>query len=493
MSRRIDVKTAVEALKGTKVLVVGDLMLDEYLWGRTDRVSPEAPVPIVDIAREELRLGGAGNVVNNLATLGCQVEVISVLGDDSDGEQVRALLAEKSIDLAGIVADEGRVTSRKTRIVATGQQMIRVDRESRMNVGGVVAEEILSRYIALLDNGVQAIILSDYGKGTLPDTLLRQFIDLARSRGIPALADPKGFDFSRYAGAAVITPNRKEASEATGRMLDCEAAIVELGAEMRRDLSLDALLITRSEQGMSLFQSDGVTHLKAQAREVYDVSGAGDTVIAVFGAALGAELGFDAAARLANLAAGVVVGKIGTSTVTCSEILEAANEPPSETDRKIRNRNELGEILEKQRRSGRKVVFTNGCFDLLHVGHVKYLQAARRLGDLLVLGLNSDASIKRLKGENRPLINQEERSHILAALGCIDYVVVFDEDTPLQLLEILRPDVLVKGGDYTPETVVGRDLVESYGGRVELITFVNGKSTTGIIEKILDQCREDRS
>ncbi len=490
---RFDVKTAVGALSNATVLVVGDLMLDEYLWGKTERVSPEAPVPIVDVAREELRLGGAGNVVNNLATLGCQVKVISVLGDDADGEQIKMLLAAKGIDLSGVLVDEGRVTSRKTRIVATGQQMIRVDRESRQDVCGAIAEAMLNRYAALLDNGVQAVILSDYGKGSLPDELLRQFIDLARSRKIPALADPKGYDYSRYSGAAVITPNRKEASEASGRVLDSEDAIVALGTEMRRDLSLDALLITRSEEGMSLFREEGVTHLQAQAREVYDVSGAGDTVIAVFGAALGAGLGFNAAAEMANLAAGVVVGKIGTSTVTCTEILTAANEPPSEADRKIRNRNELGEILEKQRQAGRKIVFTNGCFDLLHVGHVKYLQAARRLGDLLVLGLNSDASIKRLKGESRPLINQEERSHVLAALGCIDYVVVFDEDTPLQLLEVLRPDVLVKGGDYTPETVVGRELVESYGGRVELITFVDGKSTTGIIDRILAQCREDRS
>jgi len=487
MSHQVDVKTAVAALSGATVLVVGDLLLDEYLWGRADRVSPEAPVPIVDVAREELRLGGAGNVVNNLAALGCQVKVISVLGNDADGEHVRTLLAGKGVDLSDVLIDETRVTSRKTRIVATGQQMIRVDRESREAVVGQVAETMIVRYKALLENGVQAVILSDYGKGTLTDALLRQFIDLARAKGIPALADPKGYDFSKYAGAAVITPNRKEAGEASGCVLDSEAAIVALGTEMRRNLSLDALLITRSEEGMSLFKEDGVSHLPAQAREVYDVSGAGDTVIAVFGAALGAGLNFDSAAELANLAAGVVVGKIGTSTVSCAEILMAAGEPLTEADLKIKGREELSDILEEQRRQGRKVVFTNGCFDLLHVGHVKYLQAARRLGDLLVLGLNSDTSIKRLKGEGRPLINQEERSHILAALSCIDYVVVFDEDTPLQLLESLRPDILVKGGDYTPDTVVGRELVEGYGGRIELISFVDGKSTTGIIDKILAQ------
>jgi D-beta-D-heptose 7-phosphate kinase/D-beta-D-heptose 1-phosphate adenosyltransferase len=487
---RIEIEKAVESLRGVSVLVVGDLMLDEYLWGRAERVSPEAPVPVVTVARQELRLGGAGNVINNLAALGCQVGVVGVLGDDPDGEDVKRLLALKGIDLSGIFSVKGRMTSRKTRVVATSQQMIRVDRESREAIDDAVAARVTARCAELLGHGVQAVILSDYGKGSLTERLLRELIDLSRQAGVPVLADPKGHDFRKYAGATILTPNRKEASLASGRALETEADIVALGIEMRHALALDALLITRSERGMSLFLEDGPRHLPAKAREVFDVSGAGDTVIAVLGAALGAGLDFVAAAELANLAAGVVVGKVGTSTVSHDEMLSAAGELSTEMDRKIKSRDALRGIVSLQRERGKTIVFTNGCFDLLHVGHVKYLQAARQLGDLLVLGLNSDASIRRLKGAGRPLINQEERSHILAALSCIDFVSVFDEDTPLQLIEALRPDILVKGGDYTPETVVGSDLVESYGGRVELIRFVDGKSTTGIIEKILTQYGE---
>ncbi len=479
------IEKAIRRLPGVSVLVVGDLMLDEYLWGRAERVSPEAPVPVVDVARQELRLGGAGNVINNLVALGCRVGIVSVLGNDADGAVVKQLLADKGLELSGVFTVSGRVTTRKTRVVATGQQMIRVDRESRAAIEDALKDRLAESYEQLLSAGVQAVILSDYGKGTLTSPLLRRLIDLARQAGVPVLVDPKGFDFKKYSGASIITPNRKEASLATGRVLENAEDILDLGESMRRELALDALLITRSEEGMTLFLEDGSRHLRANAREVYDVSGAGDTVIAVLGAALGAGLDFTSAAELANLAAGVAVGKIGTSTVSCEEILFEAGGQSLEMDRKIKGRDSLQTILQELQDQGRKVVFTNGCFDLLHVGHIKYLQAARQLGDLLVLGLNTDASIRRLKGQKRPLIDQTERSHILAALSCVDFVTVFDEDTPLELIRTLRPDILVKGGDYDLDGVVGRELVESYGGRVELIQFVDGRSTTNIINKIL--------
>jgi D-beta-D-heptose 7-phosphate kinase/D-beta-D-heptose 1-phosphate adenosyltransferase len=487
--QRIELEKLFARLGQSHILVVGDLMLDEYLWGSTDRISPEAPVPVVDIARQDLRLGGAGNVIHNLITFGCQVHVAGVIGDDADGMALRQLLDALHIDTAGVFGVAGRTTSRKTRILATNQQMLRIDRESREAINAAT-EERLVQAVETKISGLQALILSDYGKGLLTPSLLSRIIDLGRRFGVPVLVDPKGADFTRYRRATLLTPNRKEAQQAAGRTTTSEAELVELGSAMRRDLELDALLITRSEAGMSLFVADQVHHLPTAALEVYDVSGAGDTVIAMLGAALAAGVALPDAADLANLAAGIVVGKVGTSTVRPGEILDAAGRRHLDTDLKIRSRDALAGLLEEQRRNGRKVVFTNGCFDLLHVGHVKYLQAARRLGDLLVLGLNSDASIQRLKGPQRPLIGQEERGHILAALNCIDYVVIFDEDTPLELIHALRPDILVKGGDYTPEGVVGKDLVENYGGRVELIQFVDGKSTTNIIDKILTQYGE---
>ncbi|WP_298437097.1 D-glycero-beta-D-manno-heptose 1-phosphate adenylyltransferase, partial [Geobacter sp.] len=317
--------------------------------------------------------------------------------------------------------------------------------------------------------------------------LLAAIIGFARERGIPVVVDPKGSDYGKYRGATLLTPNRKEAEAASGIAIRDEESLRRAGARLLETADLTALVITRSEEGMSLFLRGGeVVHIPTFAREVFDVTGAGDTVLAVLGMALAGKATFADAARLANVAAGVAVGKVGTSTVSPAEIVGSLGFHHGDSDTKIKNLDVLAEIVAVEKGRGRRIVFTNGCFDLLHVGHVKYLQKAKGFGDILVLGLNSDASVRRLKGEKRPLIGEEERAHILAALDCIDYVVIFDEDTPLRLIETLRPAVLVKGGDYTPEGVVGREVVESYGGRVELVQFVDGRSTTNIIEKILN-------
>ncbi len=484
---RTEIENFLSRLNHINALVIGDLMLDEYLWGKAERISPEAPVQVVDVTREDLRLGGAGNVVNNLVALGCRVAVVSVLGEDGDGRLLRSLLAAQGIAVDGIFSDPGRVTSRKTRVLAGNQQMLRIDRESKDPISGDLARRLLNHVRAIADR-FQVILVSDYLKGVLTDFLLRELIALGRERGIPVVIDPKGDDYAKYRGATLLTPNRKEAQKASGVAIVDEASLLKAGRALRERLELDALVLTRSEEGMSLFMGDGrELHMPTKAREVFDVSGAGDTVLSVIGVGLAAGLSLEQAAAVSNLAAGVVVGKVGTSTVSPEEILQAVGAAHADSDLKIRNREALAMLLERERQRGKRIVFTNGCFDLLHVGHVKYLQAARRLGDLLVLGLNSDASIRRLKGPNRPLISQDERAHILAALDCIDYVVIFDEDTPLELIRLLRPDILVKGGDYTPEGVVGKEIVESYGGRVELIQFVDGKSTTGIVEKILRQ------
>lgn len=486
---RTKVKQFLAGLKDLRILVVGDLMLDEYLWGTTDRISPEAPVQVVAVQREDLRLGGAGNVIHNLAVLGCQVHVAGVVGADADGDRLQQMLQEMDVCCDDLLTEPARVTARKTRVLASNQQMLRIDRESRDEISTVTAGILLEKIRCGLGQ-YQVILISDYGKGVLSETLLTGILGMGRDAGIPVLVDPKGTDYSRYRGAYLLTPNRKEAGLATGIEIRDEQSVLEAGRKLVQQTDLQALVMTRSEEGMSLFRRDGsVEHLPTRAREVFDVSGAGDTVLVFIGLGLAAGLSVEDAARMANVAAGIVVGKVGTSTVMADEFMAAASGYPG-LDRKLKQPEELAALLDVEKRLGKTVVFTNGCFDLLHVGHVKYLQEARRLGDLLVLGLNSDASIQRLKGPKRPLIGEDERAHILAALDCIDHVVVFDEDTPLELIRTLRPQILVKGGDYLPDEVVGKEVVEAYGGRVELIQFVDGKSSTNIIEKILKSYSE---
>lgn len=468
-------------------LVIGDLMLDEYLWGKAERISPEAPVQVVDVLREELRLGGAGNVVNNLTELGAQVTVCSVVGEDDNGQALLTAFGVKHVDTDAIFRDPTRRTSRKTRVVAANQQIVRIDRESRDELSASMEQRVCA-WISANAGRFGVILLSDYLKGVLTPLVIETVIAAARAAGIPVLVDPKGSDYTRYRGATILTPNRKEAEAAAGVAIRDIPSLTRAAGAIMDKAGLEHLLITRSEEGMSLFSQEGdPVHIPTVAREVFDVSGAGDTVLASLAIGMAAGLGMVEAARLANVAAGIAVGKLGTSTVTPAEIINAVALSHSNSDSKIKNRDVLAALIAAEKAGGKRVVFTNGCFDLLHAGHVKYLQKARNLGDLLVLGLNSDASVRRLKGDKRPLICEDERAHILAALDCIDYVVLFDEDTPLELITALKPHILAKGGDYTPEAVVGKDVVEAYGGRVELVSFVDGKSTTNIIERILER------
>lgn len=476
--------------KEIRALVIGDLMLDEYLWGKTDRISPEAPVQVVDVMREDLRLGGAGNVVNNLAALGCKVSVCSVIGADDNGALLMQAFTGMGVDNEGLFEDPDRRTGKKTRVMAAHQQIVRIDRESK----NALAPSFEARLIGWLKENARdfnVLVVSDYLKGVLTPAVIAAIVTLGKELKIPVVVDPKGSDYSKYRGATILTPNRKEAEQASGIAIVDETSLNLAAAKLLEYLNLSALLITRSEAGMSLFRPDSdPLHIPTVAREVYDVTGAGDTVLAVLSLGLAAGLSFDDSAQLANTAAGIVVGKLGTSTLKPAEILDEIGREHRDSDNKIKNLDVLAEIISAEKSRGKKIVFTNGCFDLLHVGHVKYLQKARSFGDLLILGLNSDASIKRLKGDKRPLIGEEERAHILAALDCIDYVVVFDEDTPLRLIETLKPSILVKGGDYTLDGVVGREAVEAAGGRVELVQFVDGKSTTNIISKILESYGE---
>ncbi|GFO54223.1 bifunctional protein HldE [Geomonas sp. Red276] len=484
MDRR-EVESFLDKASSVRALVIGDLMLDEYLWGKAERISPEAPVQVVEVTREDLRLGGAGNVVNNLAALGCSVSVCSVIGADENGALLRRAFEEKNIGLEGLFEDPARKTSKKTRVIAAHQQIVRIDRETKSAVGPE-AESLMTGYLLSCCSNFDVIVVSDYLKGVLTPAVLSVICQAGRTLGIPVVVDPKGSDYQKYTGATLLTPNRKEAEIASGIAITDQGTLEQAADVLLGKLELDALLITRSEAGMSLFPAKGeAVHIPTVAREVFDVTGAGDTVISVLSLGLACGLSMGDASWVANVAAGIAVGKLGTSTVSPAEIVAEVGHGQTDSDTKIKNLDVLAHLVTAERGRGKKVVFTNGCFDLLHVGHVKYLQKARSLGDLLVVGLNSDASVRRLKGEKRPLIEQSERAHILAALDCIDYVVIFDEDTPLTVIEALRPDILVKGGDYTLDGVVGREVVEAGGGRVELVQFVDGRSTSRIIDKIL--------
>jgi len=488
---RKTIESLFSRIGAIRCLVIGDLMLDEYLWGKAERISPEAPVQVVDVLREELRLGGAGNVVNNLAALGAQVAVCSVVGEDDNGRTLLKALNRMDVASDAVFRDPARTTSRKTRVVAANQQIVRIDRETREPLSAGIEEQICG-WISANSGRFNVILLSDYQKGVLTPRVIETAVAAARPGAVPVLVDPKGVDFARYHGVTILTPNRKEAESAAGIAIRDGESLEQAAAMIMRSTGVEHLLITRSEEGMSLFTRGTETvHIPTVAREVFDVSGAGDTVLASLAVGMAAGLAISDAARLANIAAGIAVGKLGTSTVSPAEIINAVALTHSDSDSKIKNLDVLTAIIEAEKARGKRIVFTNGCFDLLHAGHVKYLQKARSLGGLLVLGLNSDASVRRLKGERRPLIGEEERAHILAALDCIDYVVLFDDDTPLELIKSLKPDILVKGGDYTPEGVVGREVVESYGGRVELVAFVDGKSTSGIIERVLERYTTD--
>ncbi|CAD7857074.1 MAG: D-glycero-beta-D-manno-heptose 1-phosphate adenylyltransferase (EC 2.7.7.70) / D-glycero-beta-D-manno-heptose-7-phosphate kinase (EC 2.7.1.167) [Olavius algarvensis Gamma 1 endosymbiont] len=467
-----------------KVVVVGDLMLDRFLWGRVQRVSPEAPVPVVDLERETRSAGGAANVARNLLGLGLQVALVGVTGADTGRDLLLEELTRADLATDGILIARDRGTTVKTRVVGNRRQMVRIDEERTAPLIESDRERLLATATAHLAQA-DALVLSDYAKGVLGRDLCRTLIESARDLDLPVLVDPKGKDFDRYAGATSITPNRGELALATGVDARDLEALLAAGSALRERLHLESLVLTLSEQGMVLIGPDGDHRLPAMAREVYDVSGAGDTVIATFAAGLVAGLGWVDTTRLANLAAGIVVGKVGTAPITARELLAAISEAEVGTQAaKIQVAEEAQAQVRRWQADGERVVFTNGCFDLLHVGHVTYLERARRQGRRLVVGLNTDASVRRLKGPERPLIGQEDRARVLAALAAVDAVVLFDQDTPLALIEQLRPDVLVKGADYREDQVVGAEAVKSRGGRVVLVPLVENRSTTEIITRL---------
>jgi D-beta-D-heptose 7-phosphate kinase / D-beta-D-heptose 1-phosphate adenosyltransferase len=467
---------------GRRVLCVGDVMVDRSIYGDVKRISPEAPVPVVRIVRESSDLGGAGNVVRNLAALGARCAFITAVGDDRAGGEVVNMLARLSGVEPYLRVSRERETTVKSRFFSVdGHHLLRADRETIATVSNEDMAD-LERAVASQVSEADAVILSDYGKGVLTGSLAATVIAAARKAGKPVIVDPKGSDYSRYRGATIVTPNRAELAEAVDLAVDGNDAIAAAAETLRAQIDAVAILVTRSGEGMTLVTGDSAHHLLAETREVADVTGAGDTVVATLTLALACGATPVAAARLANVAAGIVVGRHGTAVATPQDIVTALrHHGMANADQKIGDRAEALVRVMEWRRQGLKVGFTNGCFDLLHPGHVSLLRQARAACDRLVVGLNSDASVKRLKGEDRPVQSEGARAAVMASLSPVDLVVVFGEDTPLALIEALRPDVLVKGADYSKTQVVGAEAVESYGGHVILADLVASHSTTATI------------
>ena len=465
--------------KTPKILVVGDLMIDHYLWGSSERISPEAPVPVVNVDSESTVLGGAGNVINNLNALGAVVDVISVIGECETSKELKDLLCDIKIETQYLITQKNRVTSKKSRIIAAQQQVVRYDRESTSEINNKSQVAILKVYKKIVNN-YDVILLSDYGKGVLTFELTQSLISIANENKKKLLVDPKGLDYSKYKGAYLLTPNKKEASEATNIIIKDNESLTQSIRILKDQIDLTVSLITLSEKGVAIFDNELRIH-PTVAREVFDVTGAGDTILASLGFAISCNKDIDEAIKFANLASGVVVGKIGSATATLNEIIEYESSlNKSTSDEHIKTWDEISSIISELKNNDKKIVFTNGCFDILHIGHVKYLEKAKNFGDILILGLNSDDSTHRLKGKNRPINTQDDRAYILASLEVVDYVVIFNEDTPLDLIKLIKPDVLVKGGDYEDKEVVGQDIAKE----LKLVQFIDAKSTSKTIKKI---------
>lgn len=469
----------LDEIASSSVIVVGDVMLDEYIIGDSKRISPEAPEPIIMEHEHRYVPGGAANVTVNITTLGAKAHLFGIVGNDSEGKIFRKILLDSGVNDSGILSIKGHPTTRKTRMIARGNQVLRVDRETTKDIESSIEDQIVESILHLQE---RVVIVSDYAKGTVTRSMIKRLIDSGKC----VIVDPKSSDLSKYSNAYLVTPNLSELSGATGVEKLSPVEVEEPARKLMNDFNISNILVTFGPDGMALIEkNEPLIHIHARTMEVYDVTGAGDTVIASIGSAIAGGATLADACYVANFAAGIVVGKHQTATTTPKEIMAYAFGPLASD--KIVNTITLLERIEELKKSGKKIVFTNGCFDLLHVGHMTYLNEARGLGDILVVGLNTDRSVRVLKGENRPIIPEQERSHLIAALECVDYVIMFDDDTPLDLIKKIQPDFLVKGSDYLKEEVVGFDFVESYGGKVSLLPLIDNISTSNIINKIKEK------
>ncbi len=464
-------------------LVVGDVMLDRYLVGEVSRISPEAPVPVVLLKSQNERAGGAANVAANLALLGIKTQLIGCIGQDNEGKTLIAAMQDLGVGTKVIVESNTRPTIAKTRILGGHQQMMRLDQEETHAFSDAEARQLQAAWQQAIAQKPAIVILSDYAKGVLSEAFCQQMIKDSRATGIPVLVDPKGKDYSKYVGATALTPNKKETAEACETTTN-DPTLIDKAQKLKDCIKLDFLAVTRGEEGISLL--DESRHdLAATAKQVYDVSGAGDTVISTLAAGMMHGLSPLASLQLANTAAAVVVGKVGTVPIQQHELLEALTD--TQTQVQAHKVCELQALLDKVaiwKQNDAKIVFTNGCFDLLHAGHVTYLEAAKKCGDRLILGLNTDRSVSALKGPTRPVVHEKDRARVLAALESVDAVILFDQETPLDLINAIKPDVIAKGSDYTEDQVVGAKEVKSWGGEVALVELVEGRSTTSMINKM---------
>ncbi|MGZ4675934.1 MAG: PfkB family carbohydrate kinase [Acidimicrobiia bacterium] len=474
---------------GIRMLVVGDVMLDRYLIGDVARISPEAPVPVVRLSREAVSVGGAGNVALNLAGLGVHADCAGWTGDDDAGARLRELLGLAGVRVQGIEVLRGRPTTTKTRVLSGQQQLVRIDDEESAPRPLADRRAWDDHIVEMLDGGYDALLLSDYAKGVLSDDLCRRLIKRGRERGIPVLVDPKGLDYGKYRGATTITPNETELAATTQVSASDPFELIESAVRLRQLLDLDFVTLTRGDAGISLVQDSGVRHVPARAREVFDVSGAGDTAIATLAAGVAAGLDPHDAAVLANLAAGIIVGKTGTVPIRSDQLLHAlgpAEDAPQPLGEKVVSLEAAVALVSRWRFEGHEIGFTNGCFDLVHAGHVTYLDWARRNCDRLIVGLNNDSSVRALKGDGRPVNREAARAQVLAALAAVDAVVLFEDVTPLSVIEALRPDVLIKGEDYLEADIVGATEVRGWGGRVLRAPLMDGHSTSAMLERMND-------
>jgi len=467
------------------IVVIGDVMLDRYLVGHVNRISPEAPVPVVLLKNSEERAGGAANVAANLTGLGFKTQMIGCVGFDETGEALTKLMSQAAIDTQLMMRSKHRPTVAKTRVMSGNQQIVRIDDESAAPFNADETSDLMHQVNAALKQKPAMVILSDYAKGTLNDANCKAIVAACKAQNIPVIADPKGQDYSKYQGVTALTPYKKEAAEACGVNINDNDALLVAAQKLNGFLQTHFLAVTRGEEGISLIEANNIQNIAATAKQVFDVSGAGDTVIATLAAGLVHGLNPHDALQLANIAAGIVVGKVGTVPVTQAELIKVliSEDGQSQTD-KICDKAQLLSLVNNWKSTNQKIVFTNGCFDLLHAGHVTYLEAAKKTGDKLILGLNTDRSVSALKGPTRPVVHEADRARALAALASVDAVILFDEDTPLALINAIRPNVLVKGDDYSEAQVVGGKEVKAYGGSVKLIPLVKGRSTSNIIKKL---------
>ncbi len=482
-----DFETLTHAMARQTVLCVGDLMLDEFVYGEVSRISPEAPAPVIAVQRSETNIGGAGNVARNITSLGARCIFVGLIGDDAAGSQLKTALAKEGLIESVLVCDSARPTTRKVRFVSEhfSTHMLRADWELAQPAAADIEQKLIDAVLPLLPRA-DIVLLSDYAKGVLTARVIRNVIDAARKLGKAVIVDPKSANFAIYRGATLLTPNRKEFAEATRSRADSDKSIADAAQDAMRLADCEAILVTQGEHGMTLVPREGeIIHIPAHPVKVRDVSGAGDTVAAALAVVLATGAGWETALRMANAAAAVSVSKKGTAIVTSAELRRRILPHAflAAEEKIVADRGDLDAQLLEWRKQGLRVGFTNGCFDILHPGHVKVLTAARAACDCLIVGLNSDASVKRLKGEGRPVQDERARAEVLAALEAVDLVAIFDEDTPIGLITAIRPSVLVKGGDYTRKQVVGHEIVEAHGGEVLLVDVLPGFSTTSLVDR----------